>query len=685
MTGTITIDEEKRLEDILSKLREAIRESEKRIATASDNLQSNKNYLWENVHELDGAEKSSVRQTIAIAGLTGESLVKKRERLRKLVDSPYFGRIDFAENGRKSDLPLYIGVHPFHEESSGKNLIYDWRAPIASMFYDYETGAAQYQSPSGIVQGDITRKRQFRIRKSILEFMLESSLNIQDDILQKELSTTSDERMKTIVATIQKDQNRIIRNESSPILIIQGAAGSGKTSIALHRVAFLLYRHRDSISSQNIMIVSPNNVFADYISNVLPELGEEQIPELNFEKIAAVELGKKVKFQTFFDQVSMLLDSPDPRLVERIRYKANCAFLDKLRRFVQHIEDNYFEPRDIHVGDLVIDANRVAELYRAYQAMPIKVRLKRISDDIVRTIRMSPRFERGIHKTAGVHAAVKKMYRTTSLMKLYRDFYGWCEEPSLFKTGKGGILDYSDVFPLVYLKIKLEGPVDSSYREVKHLVVDEMQDYTPVQYAVLSELFKCKMTILGDANQSVNPYGSSSHREIQQVFRDSECFKLNKSYRSSFEIMEFAQGIHRNQELIPIERHGEHPVVKILDNEEEQTLGILKDLETGRKQHASIGIICKTQETAQRFHRQLGFPESLVSLLTPDSMRFTKGIVITTTHMAKGLEFDQVIIPYADPQTYNSDIDRSMLYIACTRALHSLHVFSVKELTPFIK
>lgn len=298
---------------------------------------------------------------------------------------------------------------------------------------------------------------------------------------------------------------------------------------------------------------------------------------------------------------------------------------------------------------------------------------------------MSHQFDRGITKTAGIHAAVRKMFRTTNIMKLYREFYVWCENPTMFKVGKGKILEYSDIFPLVYLKIKVEGATDSIYKDVRHLVVDEMQDYTPVQCAVLSQLFKCKMTILGDANQSVNPYGSSSYREIQQVFTGSECFKLNKSYRSNYEIMNFAQEIHRNEELISNERHGEHPVVKILESEDKQVFEILKDIETGRKQHSSIGIICKTQNIALRFQKQLNFPDSSVTLLTPESMRFTKGIVITTAHMAKGLEFDQVIIPFADPHTYNTDIDRSMFYIACTRALHSLHAYSVKSLTPFIR
>ncbi|MFP4680526.1 MAG: helicase, partial [Chitinispirillaceae bacterium] len=239
MSQTISNDEKQQFDTILSKLKISLQETDKRIHSASQGLEHNKQYLWENIREMDGPEKASVRQSIAVAGLTGESLVRKRDRLERLVESPYFGRIDFTPHGSRNSEAVYIGVHPFHDESTGQSLIYDWRAPVSSMFYDYELGDAQYQAPSGEVCGEISLKRQFRIRKSLMEFMLESSIAIQDDILQKELSSTSDERMKTIVATIQKDQNRIIRNDSSGVLIIQGVAGSGKTSIALHRVAFL--------------------------------------------------------------------------------------------------------------------------------------------------------------------------------------------------------------------------------------------------------------------------------------------------------------------------------------------------------------------------------------------------------------------------------------------------------------
>lgn len=223
-----------------------------------------------------------MRESILNHFALGESVIDKRKRLGKILDNPYFGRIDFKQQSGNI-FPIYIGVHSFYDSDSKMSLIYDWRAPISSMFYDYELGEAYYSSPAGEVKGDILLKRQYRIRNGRMEFMIESSLTVHDDILQKELSSNTDDKMKNIVATIQREQNRIIRNEDAQALIIQGVAGSGKTSIALHRIAYLLYTFKESLSSKDILIISPNKVFADYISNVLPELGEETVPETSME------------------------------------------------------------------------------------------------------------------------------------------------------------------------------------------------------------------------------------------------------------------------------------------------------------------------------------------------------------------------------------------------------------------
>lgn len=267
------------LQQIINRLKQIISHTDVSMKDHVDTLAEYKDYLWNN-KDIDPHEIRSMRESILNHFAIGESVIDKRRRLAKIVDIPYFGRIDFQEKSESHPIiPVYIGIHTFHDTESRTTVIYDWRAPISSMFYDYELGEASYQSPSGEIKGNISLKRQYRIRAGKMEFMIESALTVHDDILQKELSSNADDKMKNIVATIQREQNRIIRNEEARTLIIQGVAGSGKTSIALHRIAYLLYAFQGNISSKDILIVSPNKVFADYISNVLPELGEETVPE----------------------------------------------------------------------------------------------------------------------------------------------------------------------------------------------------------------------------------------------------------------------------------------------------------------------------------------------------------------------------------------------------------------------
>lgn len=489
------------LKNIKEKLQATLQQIDEHVTTYARELKETKEYLWEHKAGMDHAEKVSVRQSVTQTALTGEAAVAKKNRLRKLLDSPYFGKLTFVETGAKEGLPVYIGVHSFFDEVESSNLIYDWRAPVSSMFYDYELGLATYSAPSGEVAGSIISKRQFRIRRGKIEFMLESAVNIHDDILQQELSRASDDKMKNIVATIQRDQNAIIRNESSRELIIQGVAGSGKTSIALHRIAFLLYRFKESITSKDILILSPNKVFADYISNVLPELGEEKIPEIGMEALAAAALEDKFRFQSFFEQVSLILEKADPNYISRIRFKATFDFLGKLNQYLIYIENNYFRATDLVVGRYPVPASFIDERFKAHHRMPLLNRFAAVAKDIEENVWIYYKYEISTTERNQIRAAVKKMFKTTSLRKLYQDFYSWLEQPDMLKAASRSTLEFSDVFPMIYLKIRLEGL--KTYNHIKHLLVDEMQDYTPVQYSVLSSLFPCKKTILGDANQSI--------------------------------------------------------------------------------------------------------------------------------------------------------------------------------------
>ncbi len=676
-------EERAHLSFIKEKIGAAIEDSDDNIRNYSKEIQDNKDYLWEHKSGMDHVEKIAVRQSIDQFALTGEKAVAGKERLRKLMLSPYFGRIDFVKTGDKMRQAIYIGIHSFFDRNNHINLIHDWRAPISSMFYDFELGKAGFESPLGETNGEIKLKRQYRIRQGEFEFMLESSLNIHDDILQKELSATSDKKMKDIVATIQRDQNRIIRNVNAQVLIIQGVAGSGKTSIALHRIAFLLYRFKQEIKSDDILIISPNKVFADYISNVLPELGEENIQETGMEELAAELFDNKIRFRTFFEQVSQILEKNDQGFIDRIKFKSDHGFLNRLNEFLLHIENTYFKSEDIFVNRLPVPAWFIDERFKAYHRLPVLKRIPEIVKDIGENINIFYRYEINTEDRNAIRKALLKMLKTSTLRILYKEFFQWLGHPEMFKYSKGTIFEYSDVFPLLYLKIRMEGI--RKYEHIKHLLIDEMQDYTPVQYSVLSKLFPCNKTILGDINQSVNPHSSSPASEIQKVYPQAETMELHKSYRSTFEITAFAQRIQHNSKQTAIKRHGDKPVVAKLQSEQDELNEIKKIVSNFySSRNKSLGIICKTQKQAQKLYDKLISSHPDIISLSAESIAFANGAIITTIHMSKGLEFDEVVVPHCNDNNYITEMDKHLLYIACTRAMHKLSVTCCQEITPFL-
>ena len=540
------------------------------------------------------------------------------------------------------------------------------------MFYDHELGNASYSSPIGEITGEISLKRQYRIRKGKMEYMIESSVTVHDDILQKELSSNADNKMKNIVTTIQREQNRIIRNEETPVLIIQGVAGSGKTSIALHRIAYLLYAQKGEISSKDILIISPNKVFADYISNVLPELGEETVPETSMEQILSTILNHKYKYQNFFEQVTELLEKPTSDFIERIQYKATFEFISRLDKFVLHIENNYFKATDVRLSKYItIPAGFISEQFKRFHRYPVRQRFETMTDYILEMMKLQYNLTTTTAEKNLLKKEIKNMFAGNNDLQFYKDFFQWAGKPEMFKMRKNRTLEYADLAAIAYLHIALNG--NNAQSNVKHLLIDEMQDYSPIQYKVIQKLYPCRKTILGDASQSVNPYGSSTADRIQKVFTTGEIMKLCKSYRSTFEITSLAQKVQPNNELEPIMRHGEQPKILQFQNTEEEVLG-LSDLINSFKNspNTSLGIICKTESQAKELGQKLRTYTNDISLLSNQSSAYVKGIIITSAHMAKGLEFDEVIIPQANDKNYHSSIDKSMLYVAVTRAMHKL-------------
>ncbi|MDO0134818.1 HelD family protein [Clostridioides difficile] len=669
-------DEIAHLIEINNKLDNAFKKAENLVDKLDKDYMDAKMYMVKNHGEIDPHEMFQNEQGLKQIDNYGDFMVKVRDKINKIKDSPYFARIDFRLKDMDDESKYYIGRFAFDYED--ELIILDWRSPIASMFYDYEIGKAGYDAPIGWVDGEITRKRQFKIKNGKLEYALESSINIQDDILQKELSHTSDEKMKSIISTIQKEQNKIIRNDKADTLIIQGVAGSGKTSIVLHRIAFLLYRFKDKISANNVIILSPNKVFGDYISNVLPELGEEPLCELSFENIAEVQLDRVINFESEKDP----LEINDAKWAERVRFKSTLDFVKLIDDYIKQMPNKIFIPKDYTFGSFTAKSDWIQSRFEAYNRYPVKKRLEKVAEDIHYKFESDNIMEEDLPKVKSILKSLNVMLTIKNTLTLYKDFFKQMNISNMFVMAAKKTLEWSDVYPFIYIHAAYEGIQEDKI--IRHVVIDEMQDYTPIQYAVINLLFKCKKTILGDFGQLVNPNHAHTLDDMKQLYNDGELVMLNKSYRSTFEIINFAKKVQDISSLEPIERHGKEPALLKCNNEQDEINKIKTEIEEFKKSdNATLGIILKTDNDAKAVYDALR-EEYSVHLISSESSSFTKGVSITSIKMSKGLEFDEVIVPSVNNKTYYSDYDRSLLYIACTRAMHKLKLAYTGELTQLI-
>ncbi len=662
------------LKAVREKIAAALRDAEASVERHQRDYKDFMAYMAQHHGEIDPNEMMRNEQMLAEDGYTGILALKSRDDLARLWASPYFGRIDFDCADAQYAGVFYVGRTTFRE---GNELyILDWRAPVASMFYDFDLGPAWFDAPLAHVEGTLRRKRQFKISAGVMEYALESSTAIRDDVLQKELSHTSDDKMRSIISTIQKEQNLIIRDEKAKILIIQGVAGSGKTSIALHRIAYLLYRFKDTLSAANVVILSPNMVFADHISGVLPELGEQPVFQMGFAQLARAQLEGIQGFMPEADP----LENDDKALEARTRYKATANFLRKMDAYIAHVCDTVFVPQDYAFGELLADKGWIWQRYQAYAHLPVMRRVREVADDILerfiaRNIREEP-----LPKMRDIMNGLNAMLRLRTTRALYREMYRWLEAPRMFAM-RGASLEWADVYPFLYLHAAFEGLRENN--RIRHLVVDEMQDYTPVQFAVLKKLYHCKMTILGDFSQSVDPAKSHTLEELCAVYPGATLMRLEKSYRSTCEIIAFAGKIRPGTRLQAVQRHGETPRVLPCQSQDEH-LALLRRLiaEFRAGEGNTLGILCKRQNAAQALHQALG--DDTAMLVTPQSERFSGGVSVLSVGMSKGLEFDEVIVADADADTYLGEHDRNLLYVACTRAMHRLTLLYTGAKSPLI-
>ncbi len=666
------LEQEKELEyldKVISVLNNKIAETQKKISELNIEFEKIKSYYSEQYYFLDDEE--------IVAG--GDEMDKEEalinEEIRQLTNyrkqrlSPYFGKIDFLSNGQNNS--YYIGI--FNLTNGGKiPLVCDWRAPVSSMYYDYEVGRASYAAPKGVIEGEITNKRQFKIKDSKLEYCFDSSLTINDDILQEELSKNASNKMKNIVTTIQREQNKIIRDDEN-IIFVQGVAGSGKTSIALHRVAYLLYKYRKGFSSSDILIISPNYAFSDYISAVLPSLGEENILSQTFVDLAKEELSNLApSFEVREDMLDEI--TYDTTRLNEVAYKNCLEFAESLRKYLKTYLNLSFKPKDLTFGETKITAKKIDELYnKTYIQKTPAVRINWIADYIIDKMEIDKAVD---DISARIKRILYTMFDKISLLDVYADFLN--NIGLKFSLTDKNTLKYEDIAPILYIKHYMLG---LNKRNVKYLVIDEYQDHSILFYEILNDIFDCPKCVLGDINQCIEKIMTpDDEMAYAKALGAKEILTLEKTYRSTCEITNFCnqiKGINSN----PVQRHGKQVNVECCENIENEAKFIENAVKNAKK-YDTIAIICKTTHEAEKYYEYLGELDDLV--LMNQNMPLSH-IMIMSVSMCKGLEFDMVIVPNATKKNYNTFLDKNFLYTACTRALHELIITYNDELTDFVK
>ena len=701
------------LAHVTGTLRHRITQLDDSIEAGQKEIEGMHEYYWENYTEMDqyGYENFDNQQALLHEINASNEKIELRRRFRKMMDSPFFGRVDFCYEGDDEPEIFYIGIANLAEENGGLPLIYDWRAPVSGLFYDFDKGPASYQAPLGEIHGDIAAKWQYKIRGVKMIYEFESDVKIDDEILKAELGSNGDVQLKNIIRTIQKEQNAIIRNTSDRIMVIQGAAGSGKTSIALHRIAYLLYHDRKNLKSSSVLVLSPNGVFSDYISHILPELGEENIREMSFDLFAYKRLKNTVsdcedRYDLIERQISGLCDE------ELLKEKQSRDFLDRMEGYLAELEDSLMNFRDIEHRGVVKKEQEIIELfYFKFMDIPLLSRMDAVAEYFIDEVETLKGFDLPEEERDAVKSRFYRMYETRDLYVLYNRFLRQEGFPALpqvqYEKRK---LRYEDVYPVLYLKYRLETQQEDS--GVRHLIVDEMQDYSMIQYLIIQRLFKCKMTILGDREQTMDGDQQDVLTFLPKIFgKDIRRIVMNKSYRNTIEIASYANKLAGITEVELFERHGKpveekeftgltealERVVKELRLEKQTVAEADEDMpenaasetdgtETGEElSYETAAVITRTADEAREAYYILqkkleaeGFDtKERLSLLHRDSTNFKKGLTVTTFYMAKGLEFDQVFSVF--PGTDRSPIVQRARYIAATRALHELYMYEITE------
>lgn len=764
--------EQLRVDDVTSIIRARIEEFRKIVGSMREDIVDIRRNFWDDVtlNFEDAAESAeshaSMKQQAEVLSERERSHRHAEQQLitlTKLEQTPYFGRVDLIDQGFSEADRIYLGVGSLLDESGQTYLIYDWRAPVSSLYYDYSPGPVQYDTPSGKISGEMTLKRQYMIRDGQIRSMFDTGVTIGDELLQEVLGKQSDAQMKSIVATIQREQNRIIRNERARLLIVQGAAGSGKTSAALQRVAYLLYRYRGTLNADQIVLFSPNPMFNSYVATVLPELGEQNMQQTTYQQYLEHRLGKSFALEDPFSQMEYTLaaiNEPgyDTR-ISSIIYKSGLAFMQLIEKYVSELGESglVFTPVTFRGRTLLSEEAISEQFYKLDRTYSIGNRMLLTADWMLKELTRLGREERSsewvdeeielLDQEAYAHA-YEELQRKERFSKdsfddfdAERDFLAamvvqkqfkklrrrvkrlrFLNVPSIYKqlfVGDRSLLQrltseelplpeawpqiseltiamleraemyYEDATPYLYLKQRLEGFHTNT--SVKHLFIDEAQDYSPFQYHYLKRIFpNCKMTVLGDVNQSIFSHSVAvdGFETLSHLYSEEETEKivLTRSYRSTRPIVAFTSKMIEGGHLIePFNRDGAEPTVTKAKSEAELFQLITKRIEELQEaDFPSIAIICKTAEESKFIHKNLLPHFAGLRLIEKETVTFEKGLVVIPAYLAKGVEFDAVVISNASNEYYGRESERKLFYTACTRAMHELHLFYTNDLTVFI-
>lgn len=708
LVGKDIKDEEKYLETTLNTINSLLNKYGASSEEQDKSIIEHRKFLWDNRSELDEIELNENCGQVALEEKLYASKITRIRTLERQLKSPYFARLDFNEDGESPE-SFYIGLSTVENETDFEFLVFDWRSPVSNMFYDFEVGPAYYNAPGRVINGNIEFSRQFNIKNGNIVFMHNSNESLCDETLSDMLGGNATDKMKNIVATIQKEQNDIIRNDDNKILFIQGSAGSGKTSIALHRAAYLLYKNRKNLKADNILIFSPNEVFAEYISDVLPDLGESNILQTTFELYSKRFLPSNYLFESKTDHLDYIYSVDKSSESFKIRasameYKNTTKFMNILDEYIKDLPRILTEIKPIIIDDKEIVSKKAIEktFLRRFSDIPFLNRIEVVkqsifsqvetkylsSDDNLDLDYIEDKNEFYTYCKEQVNIQIDAMIKTLDNVEIYKILWENIEKYTSDSLGEikkytsdyinYKEVKYEDLTPIIYIRAAMEG--FRNYSNMKHILIDEAQDYSPLFYQLIKRSFNnAKITIMGDLNQRIDNYSNVKNRNnILDVFEDVKVAVLTKSYRSTANITNFAKEILDTYEPIEaVERHGENPYIIIVqDNLSEMIRDSIVDMKS--KGYKSIAVICKNREETEKIYMNLKELDKEINIIDNDNSELKSGVNVISSYLAKGLEFDGVIV--ADGESYLEKSDSNLFYTVCTRALHKLVIFTSKSM-----